>query len=301
MEISVFDENAAPFEADVHLSAEEADALVHDTYARLARVFKCAEADAPERAQHFLTARELQTFLKETVMARAADRALRAAGPLFVGAPRTEAADGFREHAPFSFRLTAHPVPAMNLDMETPIERRRKKKPARTERPPAQCDGAQAGAADAPGARNADGDRSARERLVAETLRARLNGTIPDALIRDALARKKAEFEAELGEAGLTYREYRIAHRVKPKDVQDALYDEAFDELARDIALDTVFVAQTLATTPEDEQAVLADMAPGREASLRRELESTGKLWMLSQKTRRAAALRWAVDHLLQE
>ena len=296
MEISVFDENAAPFEADVHLSAEEADALVRDAYARLARVFTCAEADAPERARHFLTARELQTFLKETVMARAADRTLRTAGPLFVGAPRTEAADGFREHAPFSFRLTAHPVPAMNLDMATPIERRRKKKPARTGRPSARRDDAQM-----PAARTADGDRSARERLVAETLRARLNGTIPDALMRDALARKKAEFEAELGEAGLTYREYRIAHRVKPKDVQDALYDEAFDELARDIALDTVFIAQALATTPEDEQAVLADMAPGREASLRRELESTGKLWMLSQKTRRSAALRWAADRLLQE
>ena len=296
MEISVFDENAAPFEADVHLSAEETDALVRDAYARLARVFKCAEADAPERVRHFLTARELQTFLKETVMARAADHALYAAGPLFVGAPRTEATDGFREHAAFSFRLTAHPVPAMHLDMETPVEQRRKKKPARTGRPPARRDDAQM-----PAARTADGDRSARERLVAETLRARLNGTMPDALMRDALARKKAEFEAELGEAGLTYREYRIAHRVKPKDVQDALYDEAFDELARDIALDTVFVAQALATTPEDEQAVLADMAPGREASLRRELESTGKLWMLSQKTRRAAALRWAVDHLLQE
>lgn len=136
---------------------------------------------------------------------------------------------------------------------------------------------------------------------MAETLRARLNGTVPDALVDDAFSRKKEEFMAELAESGITYREYRIANRVKPQDVKDALADEAFDDLTRDIALDTVFMKQGLETTVEDETAVLADMAPGREASLRGELEATGKLWMLAQKTRRATALRWAMGHLLEK
>lgn len=287
MEISVFDENAAPFSAEVALSAEEVDALVDAAFARLARVFRRSGDDARTRAEELLTAHELTTFLHETAMARAGEHALAEVCPLFLGAPKTEPLSDFREHAPMEFRITAHPVPAMNLDMETPIPKRRRKKAA---------DEREKNLA----AKAAGDDRSKRE-YVCETLRARLNGIIPDALLRDDLARKKEEFLSELDEKGITYREYRIAHGVKPQDVQDALYDEAFDELSRDIALDMVFIAQKLSVTHADETRILTEMAPGREPALREELEAAGKLWMLSQKARRDVALRWAVEHLLEK
>lgn len=282
MDIAVFDENAAPFSAEITLEAAETDALVADALARLARILKYPDDSVRERAAQLLTAREMKTYLRESAMNRAADKALAEVCPLFVGTPKTEATGDFREHEPLRFGVVVHPVPAMELDLETPIASRRRKK-----------------AAD--GSASARPAEEARQDYVAETLRARLNGTIPDALLRDALARKKEEFMAELAEKGLTYREYRIAHRVKPQDVQDALYDEAFDELSRAIALDTVFIKKKLETTADDEAAVLAETAPGREASLREELEATGKLWMLAQKTRRAAALRWAREHLLEK
>lgn len=282
MDIAVFDENAAPFSVEVALEAAETDALVAGALARLARILKCNEDAVRERAAQLLTAREMETYLRENVANCAADKAIAETCPPFVGAPKIEAIGDFREHEPLRFGVVVHPVPAMELDLETPIAARRRKKTA---------DGSS-------GARPVE---EAREDCVAETLRARLNGTIPDALLRDALARKKEEFMAELAEKGLTYREYRIANRVKPQEVQDALYDEAFDELSRDIALDTVFIRQKLETTADDEAAILAETAPGREASLREELEATGKLWMLAQKTRRVAALRWAMEHLLEK
>lgn len=326
MEISVFDENAVPFSAEATLDAAEVDALVSDAYARLARVFKQSESDIRSYAEKLMTSREIQKFLEETIMARAGERVLASVLPLFVGAPSMEAISDFSEHAPFSFRVTAHPLPAMNLDIETPIARRRRKKPrlADEQADTHFADGNTAGkltpdtraanetaqmptsaahtaneAEAAPSFERKGGTDD--EEFVAETLRARLGGIIPDALLRDALARKKERFLAELGEKGLTYREYRIAHGVKPQDVQDALYDEAFDELSRDIALDTAFVKQNLTVSQDDEAAILTDMAPGREESLLAELDATGKRWMLEQKARRAVALRWAVEHLLTE
>lgn len=335
MEISVFDETTAPFSAEVTLSAEEVDALVNAAFARLARVFRCPGDNVRARAEELLTEHELATFLHETAMARAGERALSDICPLFLGTPKTESLSDFHEHAPMKFRITAHPVPAMNLDMETPIPERRRKKAANSRRKDAVINPCQNDTTAAPHQNGADStphhndlqekgadkhddlekhpegkrpgklaaaaDNSwSKREYVCETLRARLNGTIPDALLRDALARKKEEFLSELGEKGITYREYRIAHGVKPQDVQDALYDEAFDELSRDIALDTVFATQQLAITADDEQRILTEMAPGRESALRDELEATGKLWMLAQKTRRDVALRWAVEHLLE-
>lgn len=271
VEISIFDEQAAPFEATVALDAGETDALIAGAYARLARVLKCSEADARNRARDLLTERELSTFLTTIIMARAGVQALAEAGPMFIGEPRTSALEHLAEHAPFRFRVSAHPLPAMNLDTQTPIDCANK--PERF--------------------RNLDD-----EAYVAEVLRARLNGTIPDALMNDALTRHKDAFMAQLGEQGLTYREYRIEHGEKPQDVQDMLYDEAFDELSRDIALDMVFAEQGLRVAPADEQAVLSESAPGREEALREEFEETGRMWMLQQKARRAVALKWAVDHL---
>ncbi len=282
MDIAVFDENAAPFSAEVMLEAAETDALVADALARLARILKCREDAVRKRAAQLLTAREMETYLRENVTNRAADKTIAEVCPPFVGAPKIETIGDFDEHETLRFGVVVHPVPAMELDLKTPIAARRRKKAAD----------------ESTSARSVE---EAREDYVAETLRARLSGIIPDALLRDALARKKNEFMAELAEKGITYREYRIANRVKPQEVQDALYDEAFDELSRDIALDTVFIRQKLETTADDEAAVLAKAAPGREASLREELEATGKLWMLAQKTRRVAALRWAMEHLLEK
>ena len=136
--------------------------------------------------------------------------------------------------------------------------------------------------------------------LVQETLRARVHGTIPDRMLRKALALKKEKFQQYLADKGLTYREYRIAHRVKPQEVEDRLYDEAFDELSTDIALDLVFTKQELSVGSDDMGRTLAELAPGREKDLYEELVATGKTWMLHQKTRRNVALDWAVEHLLE-
>lgn len=279
MEIHAMEGQTSPFEIDVHLEAKEAVDLVNGAWKRMARILKCDESRVRQRTDELLTAREIQKFLEETIMARASETALEKTAPLFMGAPELESNSPLREQEPFSFHVRVYPVPSMGIDCEAPIVRRR---------PKAAKDGARR--------TSSLSDRA----LVQEALRARVNGTIPDRLLRKALALKKEQFQQYLADKGLTYREYRIAHRVKPQEVEDELYDEAFDELSTDIALDLVFIKQGLSVDQDKIDATLAELAPGKEKELLEELTATGKTWMLHQKARRDVALDWAVGHLLQ-
>lgn len=279
MEISVMEGQTSPFEIDVHLEANEVADLANGAWKRMARILKCDEDRVQQHTEELLTAREIQKFLEETIMACAAEAALEETAPLFMGAPEFEINSPLRNQEPFSFRARVYPVPSMDIDCETPIVRKR---------PKAAKDGTRR--------TSSLSDRD----LAQETLRARVHGTIPDRLLRRALALKKEQFQQHLADKGLTYREYRIAHRVKPQEVEDELYDEAFDELSTDIALDLVFIKQELAISQDKIDATLAELAPGREKELFNELSATGKTWMLHQKARRNVALDWAVEHLLE-
>lgn len=279
MEISAMEGQTSPFEIDVYLEAEEVTSLASGAWKRMARILKCDENRVRQRTEELLTTREIQKFLEETIMARAAETALEETAPLFMGAPELEGDSPLREREPFSFRARVYPVPSMDVDCETPIVRKR---------PKAAKDGTQS--------TSSLSDRD----FVRETLRARVHGTIPDRLLRKALALKKEQFQQHLADKGLTYREYRIAHRVKPQEVEDELYDEAFDELSTNVALDLVFIKQELSVSQDKIDATLAELAPGREKELFDELSATGKTWMLHQKARRNVALDWAVEHLLK-
>lgn len=279
MEISAMEGQTSPFEIDIRLEAKEVDNLASAAWKRMARILKCDESRVRHRTEELLTAREIQKFLEETIMAQASDQAFESIAPLFIGAPELESSSPLHEHAPFSFRVRVYPIPSMEIDCESPIVR---KAPKTTK----------------DGTRHASSlsDRD----FAQETLRARVHGTIPDRMLRKALALKKEEFQQYLADKGLTYREYRIAHRVKPQEVEDRLYDEAFDELSTDIALDLVFIKQELAVSQDKLDATLAELASGREKELFDELVATGKTWMLHQKARRNVALDWAVEHLLK-
>lgn len=289
MDISVFDEDAAPLEAWLHLESHETEALVERACERLGSVFGCEASVACEHAARFLTERELQRFIEENVAARAADAGLARLGIAFAGTPDVRVEGPFASSKPLVVRIAVQPIPPMTLDVRTPVS----KDAARASllrRRENEGLGTRGNAAHAP---IDDTD------LVAEALRARLGGDIPSSLVEEAFAEKKREFLGELAADGLTYREYRIAHRIKPADVDAVLRDEAFDDLACSIAVETAFTSLGLSCEEEDEQAVLRASAPGRESSLRAEFAATGKLWLLARQTRRAVTLRWVAEHLL--
>lgn len=327
MDISLIDDTLDPVVYAVALSAEEAATLSRVAWARMARVLKVSEDAVRERAEAMLTPAEIVRFENESIMACAAEQAMAAVGRTYMMAPEVEAfeesvvrenegnrafpdeshkasadAGASRETpghgkphgnppentaseggetspeanpdsplprtTPLRFMVSVHPVPAMELDLRKPI-------PHSPEEP--------------------DAERAAR------ALRARLHGTIPEALLRTALAAKREEFDRELAEAGITYREYRIENNMKPQDVQDALYDEAFDQLSEDIALDLVYLRVGLEVRAEDEQAVLASIAPEKRDDFKRDLRESGHVCLFHQKTRRHAALRWATENLMEQ
>ena len=128
----------------------------------------------------------------------------------------------------------------------------------------------------------------------------RLHGTMPQALLDEATKERREEFRGELASKGQTYREYRIEHGVKPAEVEERLEAEARKALEEDIALDLAFMRKGLEATEGDEFAALSRLKPGSEIELKREFLETGHACLLRQEARRGAAVRWAVENLVQ-
>lgn len=288
MEITPIDENSSPVEIAVALADDETAVLARGAWSRLMRVFKTDEEHVREMAQRMLTSNELQAFLQEIVMANAAEQAFAALGISFVLTPKTKAAVDFVEGEPFEFIARAFPVPAMELDLETPIAR-----PA--------AEPQKHGEADESGEADASEGPSDLEAHVRRVLGRRLHGSMPKALIDENLKLKKEAFERQLADEGTTYREYRIATGLKPAEVDKRLADEAFAELSQDIALEVAFAQLGLEATTDDELAVLEAAAPGHAADVRRDMVETGRICLLAQQTRRHMAMRWVMDNLVED
>ena len=284
-----------PIEFSGSLTVEEAAEFARGAHRRLATVLGTDEAAALEKARFMLTDMEMGVFLEETVKARATDHAIRKLGLTFLLEPSTRSTLPYQEGAPYAFAAAVHPIPSMELDLETPIELTEE---LRAEVAPQR-------------AKYVDADEGAAspsllsvspklEKHILRALRARLTGTVSATLESAAFARENKAFHAALEEDGETYREYRIRTGKKPQEVEADLRRGAMRQLYDEIALETIFHEQNLKVTPEDEAAILHEMAPGREEALRQELDNAGKLWMLAQKTRRAKALAWAIDNLVR-
>lgn len=265
------------------LSAEEASELARGAYLRIARALHIDESEARKRARDMLTDMELGVLMEETVKARATDRAIRELDAVFLLAPSIQSISPYKEGAPFSFAASLYAVPAMNLDLDSPIQ------PSSIPRIESDCPAA-----------SESKTHDELEKLVLRALRARLTGTISASLESAAIAFENSSFQKELEKNGETFREYRIRTGKKAQDVEADLRRRAIQGLHEEIALETIRRNREIAITPEDEQNMLSSMAPGRESDLRIELDNAGKLWMLSRETRRKAALRWAIENLIQ-
>lgn len=275
------------------LRADEASELARGAYLRIAAALGTDEAEARQRARFMLTDNELRVLTEETVKARAADRAIGKLGLAFLLAPSIQSSAPYEEGSPYAFHASAHAVPALDIDLETPVGHA---DPA-VDRAAGPLDAtAEARYAQKPAAAE---PRTELEEFVLRSLRARLTGTVPASLESAAVACEHDTFRKNLHDSGETYREYRIRTGKNPHTVEKELHRRAMRRLFDDIVLETIYRTQSLTVTPEDESRVLSAMAPGREEGLRAELDNAGKLWMLAQKTRRAKALDWAIAHLL--
>lgn len=323
------------------LSSEEAQELARGAYKRIAAALHVEESQARERARSMLTDLEFNVLVEETVKARAADRAIRELGISFVLEPSARSIAPCKIGQPYRFEASVHPVPAMGLDLKTPIELPAElqgilahAKQSCAQESPSPTAGNAAPAYDAPESKmpapakkqSEPAESNAARRTSAQTqpnpiapaapsetlgpmpkelqtsikraLRARLAGTVSATLESAAFARENKAFLTALEEDGETYREYRIRTGKKPQEVEAELRRGAMRQLYDEVVLEIVFREQRLTVTPEDEAAILHEMAPDREDALREELDNAGKLWMLTQKARRVKALSWAIGNL---
>ena len=244
MDIKVIDENRSPIECVVSLSAEETAVLARGAWIRMARLLKTDDEHVREKVDAMFTRREKAQAVAGIVMANAAHQAFDTLGVTFLLTPQFVVPDEWDEEQAIAFTTRAFPVPDMELDLESPI---------------------------------AAGEGETAEETARRALRQRLHGTMPQALLDEAVKERREEFRGELASKGQTYREYRIEHGVKPAEVEERL--EA---------------------TENDEFAALSRLKPGSEIELKREFLETGHACLLRQEARRGAAVRWAVENLVQ-
>ena len=289
MKISTYDEQQHTLEVAVTLTAGEVELLAAGAWGRLARVLKVDAGEVRQRAEQMLTEQEVAVFLQESVMRKAAEQAFEALDMPFMLTPEVFALEDLREGQALEFRAKAHRVPDMKIDLKTKAE-------------PFAPAGASAQNAPSP----KDGEEgqaavpTAYERKRARRLlKARLNGTVPEPLAKAAMKLREEEFHRELRAQGLTYREWRIENNMKPQDVDAMIYEETVNQLFEDIALDLAFFRNGLEISPEEQAAVLAEIAPGRENALFEDLADAGRLCLLKQKARRSIAEQWAIENLL--
>ena len=244
MDIKVIDENRSPIECVVSLSAEETAVLARGAWIRMARLLKTDDEHVRDKVDAMFTRREKAQAVAGIVMANAAHQAFDTLGVTLLLTPQFVVPDEWDEDQAISFTTRAFPVPDMELDLESPI---------------------------------AVGEDETPEEAARRALRQRLHGTMPQALLDEAMKERREEFRGELASKGQTYREYRIEHGVKPAEVEERL--EA---------------------TENDEFAALSRLKPGSEIELKREFLETGHACLLRQEARRGAAVRWAVENLVQ-
>ena len=267
MDIKVLDENRSPIEVSISLSVKEAATLSRGAWLRMARILKVEPEAVREKATSMFTRREIAQALAGIAMANAAQQAFDRLGVTFMMTPKFTVPDEFAEGEALEFTAKAYPVPEMELDLEKPI---------------AVLEG------------------EAPEDAIRRALRTRLHGSMPQSLIEAADAQAHATFNKKLAEQGITYREYRIQNNVKPSEVDERLARESKHQLEEDIALDLTYIRCGLEYTEHDEFDALASLAPGSEAELKREFLETGRICLLRQESRRRAAVRWAVNNLVQ-
>lgn len=266
MDIKVIDENRSPIECVVSLSAEETAVLARGAWIRMARLLKTDDEHVREKVDAMFTRREKAQAVAGIVMANAAHQAFDTLGVTFLLTPQFVVPDEWDEEQAITFTTRAFPVPDMELDLESPI---------------------------------AVGEDETPEEAARRALRQRLHGTMPQALLDEAMKERREEFRGELASKGQTYREYRIEHGVKPAEVEERLEAEARKALEEDIALDLAFMRKGLEVTENDEFAALSRLKPGSEIELKREFLETGHACLLRQEARRGAAVRWAVENLV--
>lgn len=266
--IKVIDENRSPIECVVSLSAEETAVLARGAWIRMARLLKTDDEHVREKVDAMFTRREKAQAVAGIVMANAAHQAFDTLGVTFLLTPQFVVPDEWDEEQAITFTTRAFPVPDMELDLESPI---------------------------------AVGEDETPEEAARGALRQRLHGTMPQALLDEATKERREEFRGELASKGQTYREYRIEHGVKPAEVEERLEAEARKALEEDIALDLAFMLKGLEATENDEFAALSRLKPGSEIELKREFLETGHACLLRQEARRGAAVRWAVENLVQQ
>lgn len=139
------------------------------------------------------------------------------------------------------------------------------------------------------------------ERNARELLAERLEGDIPEGMIRDREQHMVRDFFNALQERGMGVAEYAQMLGMEPDRIEQDIKEQAAASVREELALEALFREKGLEVTDEDIEAELAEMSGGSGEDARKfgeNLRASGAMPILIEQLMHKKAVRWLMDNV---
>jgi trigger factor len=140
-----------------------------------------------------------------------------------------------------------------------------------------------------------------KERETRGVLAARLEGDIPEAMVRSRTSAMLRDFMTGLESRGTTIESYVAATGVDPEKLEADIREQAVESVREELALESLFRALEMEVTDADIDEELQAIGSESEESpedLRKRWEEAGVMGALREQVQQRKAMLWLLDHV---
>jgi len=139
-----------------------------------------------------------------------------------------------------------------------------------------------------------------KERALKAELATRLEGDIPEAMVRQRTGNMLRDFQAMLEQRDMTMESYLQATGVTPETIEADIAGQAAQSVKEDLALEALFRAKGMEVTDADIDEELNTIAEGTETTpeeARKSWEEMGLLPVVTEQIMHRKAVEWLMDN----
>lgn len=140
-----------------------------------------------------------------------------------------------------------------------------------------------------------------KERAMREAIAARLEGDVPEPMVRSMKDRMMRDFMNGLRERNMEFGDYLAATGLEPEKVEEDITTQAEEAVREDLALEALFRTEGMEVTDEDLENALGDMAKASGEStdeMRKRWEEMGLTQVVREEVMHTKALVWISEHV---
>ena len=139
----------------------------------------------------------------------------------------------------------------------------------------------------------------AKEEALKAALAERLEGDVPEAMIRQKTNQMMRDFKAQLEQRGMTVEQYVAAIGAPIEALETDINNQAAQAVKEDLALEALFRAEGMVVTDEDVDAEIKSMLSGGEdaETVRKRWEESGLMLIIQEQIAHQKAAIWLAEN----